>query len=527
MLFNSNIFLFVFLPVTAAVFFMIGGGRRYGLASLWLILASLFYYGWGSPQSLAVLALSIAGNYAVARLLRQERWSRVALPLGLVGNLAALFYYKYMGFFTGWLMPDAGLAAVLLPLGISFFTFQQITYLIDSRNGAVKDHGLLDYCLYVTFFPRLIAGPIVHYNEVMGQVHRRRGFHFHPRYLADGLLVLSMGLFKKCVIADSLGAWVGPAFKAAATGSGTITFIEGWCAALAYAFQVYFDFAGYSDMAVGIAILFGIRLPMNFNSPFKAPSIIEFWQRWHMTLTRFLMAYIYNPVTLWATRRRLAQGKPLLRRGHESMGAFVSLLAFPTVLTMVAAGVWHGAGVQYVMFGVVMGLSLVVNHGWRIVSRRIPGAAAPGLRPLYVLLTFLWLVFTFVIFRSDNLQAMIHMVRALIGLNGVAIGPGILAQMGGVGERLVHWGVAPTITPFASQAAMLANAVLAAVVWLAPNSHEIGKMAGVPGALGQVRVAAGWRNRLPVPLVWGLAGVAFALAVATFSETSEFVYFQF
>ncbi|TAN73721.1 MAG: MBOAT family protein, partial [Magnetospirillum sp.] len=298
MMFHSYLFMFVFLPAVLAVFH---GLRRHSIrwSVAWLLLASLAYYGWWSPKYAALLLGAGAVNFMIARRLRRaSHWLPLAAGIGF--NLALLGYFKYAMFLSGTWSDLTGvqwrLSDIALPLGISFFTFQQITYLNHAKDGKASTGGLLEHALFTMFFPTMIAGPILHQSELLPRLLEKR----HPaigRDLAIGLTIFTLGLFKKVVLAETLAGYADPAFNAAAGGAG-ITFIEAWAGATAFTFQLYFDFSGYSDMAIGLARLFGLRLPANFNSPLKSTSIIEFWQRWHMTLTRFLTAYIFNPIVL-------------------------------------------------------------------------------------------------------------------------------------------------------------------------------------------------------------------------------------
>src|SRR5215471_15249382 len=318
MLFNSYEFIFAFLPLAVAGFFLFGARSR-GVAFHWLILASLFFYAWWRPLNVLIIAPSILVNFVLARwlqrLTRDEKRSgaaRAVLILGIAFNVAFLGYFKYT-YFLGTTINDvfgAGLtlSRIVLPLGISFITFQKIAFLIDVHSRRIESFTAREYCLFVLFFPQLIAGPIVHYREMMPQFQAVSG-RFDRDNVAVGLTLLMFGLFKKGVIADGISPSVAQIYDQAASGTG-ISLLFAWLAAFGFLLQLYFDFSGYTDMALGAARMFGIRLPPNFNSPLRAPSIIDFWLRWHMTLTRFLTAYLYNPLVLALTRRRMAKGLP-------------------------------------------------------------------------------------------------------------------------------------------------------------------------------------------------------------------------
>ena len=304
MLFNSYEFLFLFLPLSVAGFFLVGSRGHHRLAVAWLAGASLFFYGWWNPAYVWLILASIGVNYTLglglgSRPSQGGLLRRFLLTLGITFNLGLLGYYKYSNFFVDTACSLMGgtshLAAITLPLAISFFTFQQIAFLVDTYKGHARVYDLLHYCLFVTFFPQLIAGPIVHHREMMPQFMRRSFLRLNSEHVAIGLTLFCMGLFKKVVLADGVAAYATPIFHAAEQGV-SLSFFDAWAGALAYTFQLYFDFSGYCDMALGIARVFGIRLPLNFNSPYKARNMIEFWRRWHMTLSRFLRDYLYIPL---------------------------------------------------------------------------------------------------------------------------------------------------------------------------------------------------------------------------------------
>jgi len=366
-LFSSNVFLFLFLPVVLIGYQMLARFGRVAMFS-WLSAASLFFYGYWNPKYLFLLLGSIALNFAASRAIvaaKGERAKSAWLTAAVAANLGLLGWFKYLfpllGFLhgQGWLARDYG--RVLLPLGISFFTFTQIAYLIDLRQEMAEAQDLLSYVLFVTFFPHLIAGPIIHHSEMMPQFTAQRHRSLRADDMAVGTTWFLMGLGKKVLIADRFGAvpdmfYFRPqAFGALAT----------WVGVLCYAMQLYFDFSGYSDMALGLARMFSLTFPVNFNSPYKATNIIDFWQRWHMTLTRYLNLYLYNPMALAMSRRRIQAGKKASKKAQKTLGGFSQLIALPLVATMFLAGVWHGAGLQFILFGLAHAVYLTVNHAWR------------------------------------------------------------------------------------------------------------------------------------------------------------------
>ena len=530
MLFNSSTFLLQFLPIVLGGFVLLSwlGLRRF--SGLWLTAASFVFYGWWNAANVPILVGSIAFNYILGgRLMRSP--NRGLLIAGIVVNVTLLAFFKYTGFavevareLSG---ADWSVPSIVLPLAISFFTFQQIAYLVDANGGAVTEHGFLNYCLFITFFPHLIAGPITHHREMLSQFGNPD--RFRPRWdLASvGSTLFLVGLFKKVMVADPFGAYATPVFEAAREGG--VQFVDAWGGALAYALQIYFDFSGYSDMAIGLGLLFGIALPPNFNSPYKARNVIEYWSRWHMTLTRFLTAYVFNPIVVALTRRRAARGLPLPRRGRMSLETFAVLVAMPTVFTMFVSGVWHGAGWQFVIFGLLHGVFLVVAHAWRWwkVRRGVPldgGGAAPIAGS--VLLTFLCATVALVFFRAADVDAALDVLRGMAGLNGASLPANVAGLADGLGigagdARLVDVWLAPRLVVFLF------------VVWALPNSNQW--LRDYPTALGLVSrpswieallPAARWKPSLTFGIAVGSISTI-TLLYAVSSAPTEFLYFQF
>ena len=397
MLFHSQLFLFVFLPLCLAGYYLLARSRA--ARGWWLLAASLLFYGYWDLRLLPLLVGSITVNWLFARFLGLSR-RKATLLAGVALNLAVLGLFKYADFFGESLAALTGASfrpwGIVLPLGISFFTFQQISYLVDLRKGAAPVYGFRDYAMYVSFFPQLIAGPIVRHGELIFQFDadpRRPGLE--ERFLR-GFGLLGMGLAKKLFLADGLAAIATPLFDGAA-GGRALTFAEGWIAAAAYTFQLYFDFSGYSDMAIGLALLFGFVLPFNFNAPYKSTSIRDFWRRWHMTLSRFLRDYLY-----------IALGGN--RRGQAAQMAFL-------MATMLLGGLWHGAGWTFVAWGGLHGLGLMVNHLWRGAGLRLPAVVGWAL-------TFLIVMAGWVLFRADSFAAAADILAAMAGGNGLALAAG-------------------------------------------------------------------------------------------------------
>jgi len=512
-LFNSYEFIYFFLPVTALLFFALSSSGRVTLAAGWLGLASVFFYAYWSPRYTLLLLASITANYFMGRgilWLRDQQRSRdcrLLLTAAIVFNLGLLAYYKYANFFVDTVNTLAAtglqLEKIVLPIGISFFTFTQIAYLVDAYQGKARESNPVHYLLFVSYFPHLIAGPILHHSEMMPQFADRRIYRFDVTNFGIGATFFFIGLFKKVVLADGVQPFVGPVFDA--DPSYQLTFLEAWLGALAYTVQLYFDFSGYSDMAIGLSKLFNIDLPLNFNSPYKSHNIIEFWRRWHMTLSRFLRDYLYIP--LGGNRHG-----PLRRHGN--------LMA-----TMLLGGLWHGAGWNFVMWGGLHGLCLVCNHGWRGFRARVLGQdlerhTVPG-RVTGIVLTFLAVVTAWVFFRAPSLSAAFNILQGMAGLHGVvlpeewqaALAPGAAGLAFGYlqafgGTRQVVW-----------------VAVLLAMAWGLPNSQQFVAWlrTGVISRAGAyVAQSRSWS------MLGALSVLISLLAMINGSRgVSEFIYFNF
>ena len=548
MLFNTHLFILLFLPVALGLCHALAHRADFRLALGALVLCSLVFYGAWNPRHLPLLLGSIAFNFAVARLLLRYR-RRALLAFGIAANLALIGAYKYAGFLFDNVSSLFGsahvLPSVLLPLGISFFTFQQITFLVDTWRGRTGRVGVLDYLQFVTFFPQLIAGPIVHHREMMPQFRRERLLADVGENLAVGLTIFTAGLFKKVVLADSIAPFATPLFDAAHDGV-TLTLFEAWCAALAYTLQLYFDFSGYSDMAIGLARLFGITLPMNFDSPYKARSIIDFWRRWHVTLSRFLRDYLYVP--LGGNRR----GR--LRRQ-------ANLLA-----TMVLGGLWHGAGWTFLLWGALHGVYLVVNRLWRersvLRSSERPSRCARSIHAACArTLTLLAVIVAWVVFRAESVATAGSVLASMAGLNGLSLPAAaspLFADLSSTGGSSFVTFDGPFANGLVDPGAALGwIAALAAVALLLPNTQQwmsgfrpvldvdatpgqdaalarhVTPDRGAPAAPGPPDDAGRERDLFAFPLwrpslPWALLVAALALfALLQLSSVSEFLYFRF
>ncbi|MDF9393249.1 MULTISPECIES: MBOAT family O-acyltransferase [Methylococcus] len=515
MLFNSYEFLFLYLPAVLAGFY--GLLRRSSdLAVAWLGLASLFFYGWWNPAYVLLLLVSIGFNFLAGRRIslmsQRSRVRRWLLAGSIAADLVLLGYYKYANFFVRAVNDLAGtqwrLEEIVLPLGISFFTFTQIAFLVDAYRGRAREYRFLPYLLFVTYFPHLIAGPILHHGEMMPQFSGAQ----HRRRIADdfatGLTLFLFGLFKKTVLADGIAPHAQQLFAAAQFQSPM--FLESWIGALAYTFQLYFDFSGYSDMAIGLSLLFGIRLPLNFDSPYKAADLADFWRRWHMTLSRFLRDYLYIPL-----------GGNRCAPWRHGLNLF---------LTMVLGGLWHGANWTYLVWGALHGAGLVIHRGWCSLRRRVGWDADPVSRPARWagwLLTFVTVVFGWVLFRADSLATAGNILRGMLGLNGLALPAGL--KDSALGGYLAAEGWKFSESPLLHGAGPVLWIVALLLVSVAlPNTNEIfarfrPSLNRARGVSDEVRFWQ-WRPDRGWALLSIVIGVA---AVCSISELSEFIYFQF
>ncbi len=517
MLFNSYEFLFLFLPVTLAAFFALSSFKLLKAAAAWLALVSLFFYGYWSPRYVVLLMASITLNFAAGQAISKYRNSGSAknsyrvLVLALVANLCGLGYFKYANFFVDSINvavhADLSLAQIVLPIGISFFTFTQIAYLVDTFRGKVQESRFIPYTLFVTFFPHLIAGPVLHHAEMMPQFARDETYRFRLVNFVTGLAFFSIGLFKKVVLADGIQPFVGPVFES--NLAHPLTLIEAWGGVLAYTLQLYFDFSGYSDMAIGLSKMINIDLPINFNSPYKATNISEFWRRWHMTLSRFLRDYLY--VALGGNR------KGVWRR-------YVNL-----VLTMLLGGLWHGAGWTFVIWGGLHGFYLVINHLWQAVRARwlkqdMSRSTLTG-RAASALLTFLCVVVAWVFFRATSFEAAMAILRGMFGLNGLMLPVDTLIYLGQSAPSMNSWLSFGQMEAFGGQRQLAWIVALLVIVWISPNSQEIIsrlRVAGVSGSLRMMHEFWGWFS------IGALVAFIFVLAAINGSHgSSEFIYFNF
>lgn len=511
MLFNSAPFILVFLPIALLGFRLLLWRADSRWVTSWLLLLSLFFYGYWDWRFLPVLIVSILANYAIGALIqgagpapRRHAW----LVAGLALNLGALFVFKYADFAaealaaaTRW---QAGLVRIALPIGISFYTFQQVAYVVDVWRGVAVERDFLRYALFVSFFPQLIAGPIVHHGEVTPQLGQLREWPFAPD-LAVGLSIFAMGLAKKIFLAASFALVASPVFDRAAA-DGTPGLAAAWLGVLAYGLQIYFDFSAYSDMAIGLGRMFGIVLPINFASPYKSRSVIEFWRRWHITLSRFLKAYLYIPL------------------GGNRRGPVRRLVNI--FVTMLLGGIWHGAGWTFVLWGAVHGVLILINHVWR--ERRLWRLP----EPLAWALTLLAVMLAWIPFRAADLPTTARMALGLLGAGGwIGSLPAVAPTFGRILDVRLASGAWASVD-WSLVLDMLAIGLGLALALAAPNTQTL--MARVEPGLASDGYPSGIEPRAPDRQGWRpvsphalVLGVLLAVCLLKLNDVSEFIYFQF
>lgn len=513
MLFNSHVFLFLFLPITVSVFYLIAKSKSKVMAVSWLAFMSLVFYAWWYPKFLLLLFASICFNYSIGFALvhaKQQQYGNIRpkhiLVLGITVNLFALAYYKYFNFFitniNSFLNQSLPVENIILPIGISFFTFTQIAFLVDVYRGFAKEYKFISYVLFVTFFPHLIAGPILHHKEMMPQFEDEQNLKVDWQNISVGATVFVIGLFKKVIIADKLATFATPVFNAVSQGAIPHLF-EAWVGALAYSLQLYFDFSGYSDMAVGLALLFNIRLPVNFFSPYKATSIIDFWRRWHMTLSRYLRDYLYIPL------------------GGNRYGEYNRLRNL--MITMLLGGLWHGAGWTFIVWGLLHGLYLVINHSWRKLKFSLSNGVAWGLN-------FICVVIAWVFFRADTIHSAVLIIKGMFGLNGISLPGNIVHKLPILGNYGVKFAGLMPLTSLPTSKVVIGIGISMGIVMFLPNVMEI--TAKYRPALGIEEKSV--ETKLAKYLQWTpsyfwsiVLGIITILSILSIGQISEFLYFQF
>lgn len=545
MLFNSYAFIFIFLPITFLGMLWLGARTERG-AVLWLSLASIVFYGYWNPAFVSLLFGTALFNYGASRWLEARYAAKTTgntnylLIIAITINLLVLGYFKYTNFFVGALINSVGgnfqPLNIILPLGISFFTFTQIAFLIDVSRGFAHEHNFSRYLLFVTYFPHLIAGPLLHHKQMMPQFANPSNLRFNRENVNIGLTIFVLGLAKKIFLADSLGEIANPVFDVHAP-IHPLQFVEAWTGALSYTLQLYFDFSAYSDMAVGLSMIFNIRLPLNFNSPYKATSVIEFWQRWHMSLTKYIGEYLYTPLSIKLMRHGL--GKPFL---IETLYTLV----LPTLATFFIIGLWHGASWTFVMFGVIHGVYLIINHWWRVLKKKLGVAKHTGRLSILGsrVMTYLAVVVALVFFRADTVGSAFDVCRGMAGMNGISL-PATLEPLFAIFSLhaehvgLSFEGVFPNkLFSYPNWYIFVLLVVGHFVVWCLPNMHQImfhykvvcEDLATRPKIKRQASLGRlSWMIWTPSPR-WGiLIGLLFftiVLAMAS-HKPATFLYYQF
>ncbi len=486
MLFNSYEFIFLFLPITFFVYFYLNSVRLTEAAKGFLVFSSLLFYSWWNVVYLPLILSSMLFNYVVGNMLSRHGGvgrvsKKTVLIFGICSNVLLLGYFKYSDFFitnvNNAFDQNIDLLNLALPLAISFFTFQQIAYLVDSYRKETKEYDFLNYAVFVTFFPQLIAGPIVHHKEMMPQFANLRNSIINYRNIALGLFVFSLGLFKKVVIADKFSIWASNGFDV----SESLNLFSAWATSLSYTFQIYFDFSGYTDMAIGLALLFNIKLPVNFNSPYKAINIQDFWRRWHITLSRFLRDYVYIP---------LGGNREKAFRTYNNL-----------MITFIVGGIWHGAGWTFLLWGFLHGLALIVHRIWRIYGFGLWAWVS-------WLITFNFINLTWVFFRAKEWNDAIKVLSGMFGLDGVMLPEKYMEKLSYLSQYGVEFGrVFEVIDGKNSTITLLVLSFV--LVLMFKNSIE-----------RLDNFSFSYKDCL-------FSGVVFSWAILSLTKVSEFLYFNF
>ncbi len=486
MLFNSYEFIIAFLPIVFFIYFYLNKNKLTEASKALLVISSLTFYSWWNTIYLPLILISMLFNYTLGTSISKKKQHKLVSPkilvtIGILSNIALLGYFKYCDFFIkniNYIVnTNIPLLNLALPLAISFFTFQQIAYLIDSYKKETKEYNFLNYGLFVTFFPQLIAGPIVHHKEMMPQFNNPKNKIINLKNISKGFYIFGVGLFKKVIIADTFSIWATNGFD----HTNELTCIEAWITSLSYSFQLYFDFSGYTDMAVGVALLFNIKLPINFNSPYKASNIQEFWRRWHITLSRFLKDYIYIP----------------LGGNRCNNIKVISNL----IITFLIGGIWHGAGWNFIFWGLLHGIALVFYRIWKLL----------GFKLNYILgwfITFNFVNIAWIFFRANNWNDSFNVIKGMLGLNGIYL---------------------PNV--FNNKLHILSNYNIKFGPWI---NHINGNLfTPIWVTLGFI-IVLGFKNSIEQTIKFKrnyktaiFSGLLFGYSIASINKVSEFLYFNF
>ena len=481
MLFNSYEFIFLFLPITLIIYFLLNKFNKNMLTKAWLVIASLYFYSYFNKSYLILILVSILVNYFIGTELNMKTNNvirrKVLLMFGILFNLGALGYFKYYDFFIENInyifKTNFNLLHIILPLGISFFTFQQLSYVIDNYHRKSLNYDFLSYCLFVTFFPQLIAGPIVLPAEMLPQFENEENKKVNWENMNRGLYMFSIGLAKKVIIADTIAHFANAGFDM----MKSLNFAEAWLTSVSYTLQLYFDFSGYCDMAMGIGMMFNIVLPINFNSPYKSTNIQEFWRKWHITLGRFMTNYLYIPL------------------GGNRKGEFKTLRNL--FIVFLASGIWHGAGWNFVIWGMLHGICILIHRIWKNTGRRLPKLI--GWLITINLVNIFW-----VFFRARDLQSAEKVLKGMFDIPNLIY---MLIHLGKIKEMTLDY------RTFASgNMGIIINIIVLIasmlVVFFLKNSFEDNK------------------NIFSQYTEWKIAFL-FSLSILFFNNISVFLYFNF
>jgi alginate O-acetyltransferase complex protein AlgI len=483
-LFNSFEFIFAFLPIVFIVYYLLLRFNLHFIAKCWIVITSLFFYSWWNIAYLPLILISMSANYSFGRMIKSSAKNKlILLYAGIAFNLLLLGYFKYYDFFISTVNTvfdqNLSLLHIVLPLAISFFTFQQIAFVVDSYHGETENMDVWEYSLFVLFFPQLIAGPIVHHHEIIPQFKDPKNHVLKYKNLSLGIMVFMIGIFKKVVIADSLSIWANQGYQ----NPLSLSFIESWVTSLAYTFQLYFDFSGYSDMAIGLGLLFNIKIPVNFLSPYRSLDIQEFWRRWHITLGRFFSKYVYIPL------------------GGNRKGEVRTYLHLFIVFFL--SGLWHGAGWTFVVWGIMHGLATIINRVWKKSSFFL-------YKPFAWVITFLFVHFAWVFFRADSINSAFGVIKSMLGLNkSVSFWT---FRLHSEGNFLLDIGKILLSTHTTSISILLVVIGIFLSIWFIPNAIEQ-KEKFKPSILYSILI--------------GLILVTVVYTSFSSNTTSEFLYFNF
>ncbi|MHC0038059.1 MBOAT family O-acyltransferase [Pseudoneobacillus sp. C159] len=477
MLFNSYVFILLFFPIVFLSYFGLLKLNNKTIAKGFLVAASLYFYSYWKIAYLPIMIGSIVVNFLIGKMInRSTKRKKPILVLGIIFNIALLGYYKYADFFitnvNTVFQSDFSLLHLALPLAISFFTFQQIAYLVDTYRGETKGYNFLNYTLFITFFPQLIAGPIVHHSEMMSQFDQSSKLRMNPSNVSKGFYIFAIGLFKKVIIADTFAIWANDGYSNLAN----LTLIDSWITTMSYTFQLYFDFSGYCDMAIGIALFFNITLPINFNSPYKSLNIQDFWRRWHITLGRFFTQYVYIPL------------------GGSRGGKFRTYLN--VFLIFFISGFWHGAGWTFVIWGTLHGLASIVYRAWSQLGIKLP-------KWLAWFVTFLFVHVAWVFFRSPDFSTASMMLGKMFNFANMQLPPrlaGVVSELGLSIQTATHF--------FDLKLVLLIAVFLGISVWM---KNSIQKLNHFTFSLKNAAIIS----------------VAVVLSLIYLNRVSEFLYFNF